>query len=183
MVVYVFLTEGFEEIEAITAIDLLRRADINTKTVALGSERLVNGAHGIPVQADEVLDDFEKNYNGADMLVLPGGGGVFKLEGNERLSAIFNKDSKTKVAGICAAPMVLASFGLVKGLKYTCFPSVAEKINGEFVEQGAVTDGRLTTGRAAGTSIDFALELVGVLKGEKAKEDLAAEILYAGNKQ
>ncbi len=181
--VYVFLTEGFEEIEAITTIDLLRRADIDTTTVATGTERLVKGSHGVSVQADVLLDDFEKDYENADMLVLPGGGGVFKLEGNKRLSAIFNKNSKTKVAGICAAPMVLASFGLVDGVKYTCFPSVAQKIKGELVEKGAVTDGKLTTGRAAGTSIDFALELVKVLKGETARNNLAAEILYEEREQ
>lgn len=177
--VIVFLTEGFEEIEAVAPIDLLRRAGVEVRTVSVSDEKTVCGGHGISLNADMTMSEYAKSGIEAEMLVLPGGGGVFKLAEHAGLCKIFRKSGEsTKIAGICAAPFVLGKYGVTSGKKVTAFPSVVEKLDGEFVGGAVVTDGRLTTARSAGSAIDFGLELVRILKGAEACKELAESIVY-----
>lgn len=171
--VLVPLADGFEEIEAITIVDILRRAGIEVRTAALANIS-VNGKHGVTVQADITLDKArEKDF---DMIALPGGPGASRLESDENvldlLRAFANADKFT--AAICAAPKVLKAAGLLDGRRATSFPGVLDESPAkdmEFVKNEAVViDGKLITSRGPGTAMDFALQLVEVLEGSATRE-------------
>ncbi len=176
--VIIFLTEGFEEFEAVASIDLLRRANIDVKTVSVTDERTVFGGFGIGVIADMTISEYVSAGIEPEMLVLPGGRGVFKLTDDARLKEIFSSAKDTKIAGICAAPYVLGTYGVIEGKKVTAFPAVVSKLAGEYVGGSVVTDGRITTARSAGSAIDFGIELVRILRGEAASKELAESIFY-----
>ena len=180
--VYILLGEGFEEIEAIAPLDILRRADIEVATVALSNELLVNGGHDIKVEADISLEqiDFEK----LDMLVLPGGlGGVKSISESPAAMDLIQKtwNAKKKLAAICAAPTLLAKLGLLKGLNVTCYPTVGDVIEdagGCFKTDPVIRDGDMVTGQAAGASIEFGLEIVAVLRDRETAEQLRKSLIY-----
>lgn len=177
--VAVLLADGFEEIEAIAVIDILRRADIPVKTFSL-NQKLVRGAHGITIEADESLEVGEsENFS---MLVLPGGPGVEKLKKDRRVGVLLeNQANRGKpVAAICAAPTVLAEYGMLKGRSVTGYPGtegILRAGEANFTDGKVVVDEHLITSRGPGTAVDFALELVVALKGtakaEWVKEKLA----------
>lgn len=178
--VCVFLGEGFEEIEALAVVDLLRRADIDTRMVSVTADRTVTGSHGIPVIVDWELS--EVDFEQVKMLVLPGG-----LRGTEALESCGElmeqvdafMEAGKMVCAICAAPSILGRRGLLKGKKATVYPGFESHLRGaEVVEAPAVTDGNLITARGMGCAIDFGLAIVEHLKGEKAKEALAEQIVY-----
>jgi len=180
--VYILLGEGFEEIEAIAPLDILRRADIEVATVALSNELQVNGGHDITVRADLTMEqvDFDK----LDMLVLPGGlGGVKSISESPAAMELIKKTwgAKKKLAAICAAPTLLAKLDLLKGLPVTCYPTVADVIKeagGNYITDPVVRDGNLVTGQAAGASIEFGLELVAVMRDRETAENLRSSLLY-----
>ena len=166
--VYVFLADGFEEMEALAPIDIMRRAGIEVVTVGITGE-YVTAAHGIVVRADTT--GFEMNSE-TEMIVLPGGGlGTANLAASKAVAdAIeYSKANGVKMAAICAAPSVLGANGALAGKKATCFP-VAEfmdKLEGaEYIETGVCADCGVVTARSAGHSISFGLELVRQLRGE-----------------
>jgi 4-methyl-5(b-hydroxyethyl)-thiazole monophosphate biosynthesis len=166
--VLVPLAEGFEEIEAVTIVDLLRRADIEVHTASLTSRR-VTGSHGITVEADLVLDDAKAaDY---DMVVLPGGmPGAEHLKNDLRVIALLREFAAAGrfTAAICAAPGVLAHAGLLEGREATSFPGFlrADSAPGiRLSESPVVVDGKVVTSRGPGTAIDFSLALIGLLKG------------------
>lgn len=177
--VAMLLADGFEEIEAISVIDILRRADIHVKTYSL-DQKMVRGSHGITIEADESIEVAEKmNFT---MLVLPGGPGVEKLKKDPRVGALLEKQvgPSKYVAAICAAPTVLAEYGMLKGRSVTGYPGTEDKLReaeANFVDGKVVIDEHLITSRGPGTSIDFALEIVTALRGaaksEWVKEKLA----------
>lgn len=176
--VLVPLAEGFEEIEAITIIDILRRAHIKVATAALKSLQ-VAGKHGVKIEADMLLDDAsEKDF---DMLALPGGPGASELEADQRvldLVRAFSLAGKYTVA-ICAAPKVLKAAGILEGRRATSFPGVLDTSpakNMQYVDAAVVEDGRVITSRGPGTATDFALKLVEVLAGEAQCEAVEAEL-------
>lgn len=178
--VSVILADGFEEIEALTVVDLLRRAQIYVGTVSATDEYIVHGAHGINVQTEDLFE--EVNFVESDMIVLPGGmPGTTNLNdhaGVRRVVKDFYEEGKY-VAAICAAPTVLANLGILKGKRITCFPTVENQIQGSVITRmPATVDGNIITGRGAGTAIDFALKLIDALSGPDKAREIAEAILY-----
>lgn len=181
---YVFLAEGFEELEAIAVIDMLRRAGMNVNVVsAAGNGLEVAGAHGLVVKAESFLADIEVAE--ADRMILPGGyDGTMNLAACEpftdMLAAHFNRGGK--VAAICAAPsIVLAPLGLLKGRKATCYPGMEEPcVAGGAVMAGcrAVVDGNLITGNGPASAIEFASAVITDTVGAEAAAQVEAGMLY-----
>ena len=163
--VAVILADGFEEIEALTVVDVLRRANITCHMV--GFEAQVTGSHAIQVQADRVFDGDLSEY---DMIVLPGGmPGSAHLRDNEQLIAELQKCEQVgkKVAAICAAPIVLNRAGLLKDKEFTCYDGVQEQIAaGHYRKETVVVDGQITTSRGPATALAFAYNLVEQLGGD-----------------
>ncbi len=173
--VYVFLADGFEEIEALTPVDLLRRAGIEAQTVSIYDDRkTVTGARKITVCADITIDEMVPDK--ADLIVLPGGmpGTVNLLECSKLMTIVDAQNaSGRRIAAICAAPArILGSKGLTKGKKATCYPGLEEYLEGaDVVTDSVVTDGNITTSRGLGTAVDFACELIRLLvSSDKADE-------------
>lgn len=177
---YVFLADGFEEIEALTVVDLLRRAQLEVMTVSIKEETQVMGSHRIPVIADAVFS--QTDCSDGDLLFLPGGAVGTQNLGNCQplleLVKTYAAQGK-KVAAICAAPTILAKLGLLDGRRATCYPSMMEELAGaKKTTDPVAVDGNITTSRGLGTAIDFALELIAqLLSPEKAKE-IAESIVY-----
>ena len=163
--VAVILADGFEEIEALTVVDVLRRANITCHMV--GFEARVTGSHAIQVQADRVFDGDLSDY---DLIVLPGGmPGSANLRDHELLIAELQKCEQVgkKIAAICAAPIVLNRAGLLKDKEFTCYDGVQEQIaDGHYRKETVVVDGQLTTSRGPATALAFAYNLVEQLGGD-----------------
>lgn len=178
--VYVFLANGFEELEALTVVDLLRRADIQVKTVSVMEERLVYGSKGIGVEADILFK--AGDYEHCQMLILPGGmPGTTNLcnhrELNEELKAFYGKGKP--IAAICAAPMVLGRAGLLAGHKATIYTGMEEELVGaKPMEDDVVVSDNIITSKGPGTAMDFALAIIEFIKGTQKAEEIAAELLY-----
>ena len=178
--VAVLLADGFEEIEALTVVDLLRRSMIYVDTVSITEEYMVHGAHGIGVQTEDTFE--EVNFAEFDMVILPGGQpGTTNLsehEGVKRVIQAFCEEGKY-VGAICAAPGILGNMGLLKGKRATCYPSVEEQLQGAvIVKAPVVQDGNIITSRGMGTAIDFGLKLVEILFDKAVATALAETIIY-----
>jgi protein deglycase len=169
------LADGFEEIEMITPVDLLRRAGIEVVIAAL-RHRTCTGRCGIRVEADGLLADLDGG--GFDLLLIPGGPGVAKLreDGRPAVLARHFHDHDKPVAAICAAPLVLMDAGLLEGGSFTAHQSVRETLCNA-VEARVIVDGNLITSRGAGTAMDFGLALVARLAGQAAADRVSAEIM------
>lgn len=179
--VYVFLADGFEEIEALTPVDLLRRAGVETMTVSIYPDRkTVTGARAIEVNADITID--KADMDKADIIVLPGGmpGTVNLLECKMLMDMVDEQNAKGKrVAAICAAPArILGSRGLLKGREATCYPGLESYMDGATpVIKTVVTDGNITTSRGLGTAVDFGCELVALLCGREKSEEIRTSVV------
>ena len=166
------LTDGFEEVEAVTPIDLLRRAGLEVIVAGL-EKKDVTGSHGIRLTADVLLKDVKET---PDAIVLPGGPGADTLGKSEEVRSIvrFMASSGKIVGAICAAPaMVLAPAGVLEGKTATCFPGLEGRLGSKttFSEDRVVTDGDIITSRGAGTAMEFSLELIKkLISAEKARE-------------
>lgn len=176
----VFFGTGFEEIEALTVVDILRRQGFETKMVSVMEEKTVMGSHQIPVVTDCLIGDVD--FSREDVLVLPGGlGGTKNLEACEMLMEqvdAFAAAGKT-VCAICAAPSILGHRGLLKGKRATAYPGFEEQLEGaEIVCEPAVRDGNIITGRGMGCSIPFALEILTCLADKEAADTMAEKIVY-----
>ena len=173
--VLIFLTTGFEEIEALATVDILRRGGVNIQMVSLTGDKTVTGGHQITVVTDCLFE--EVDFANAQMLILPGG--TVKIndhDGLKREILAFASQDK-HIAAICAAPMVLGGLGLLRDKKATCYPGYEKYLTGAHVTNAPVTvDGNITTGRAAGYTIKFALELLSQLKGKEAADEIARKI-------
>ena len=178
--VYVFLAHGFEEIEALTAVDLLRRADVQVKTVSIMDEKLVYGAHGIGVEADILFK--EALFDKCAMLIFPGGmPGTTNLCNHKELISEIQDFAKTgkPVAAICAAPMILAKAGLFDGHEATIYPGMETELVGAVPTAGnVVKSGNLITSKGPGTAMDFALALIAELKGDDIAKEIKDELIY-----
>lgn len=177
--VYVLLGTGFEEIEAIAPVDLLRRADVPTLTVGVDG-KVVRGSHNIPVEADITIG--EMDLTALDMIVLPGGlGGVATARGSEAaMEALrFAWENDKYVAAICAGPTVLADLHITDGKQATCYPTCADGMGSAVMAADApcVRDGKLITGTSAGCAIPFGLMLVAALKGQEEADRIASQIV------
>lgn len=175
--IFVFLITGFEEIEALATVDILRRAGLNVQTVSLTGELSVTGSHQIEVTADTRLEDAD--MENAEMLVLPGGTPAYSdHEGLKRAIRKFY-DNGGKVAAICASPMVFGILGILKGRKATCYPGFEKYLEGATLQtdQPVVVDGNVVTGRGPGLTIEFALTLVEIIAGKSQRDAVAAQLL------
>jgi len=165
----VLLAEGFEEIEATTVIDILRRAEIRTQTVGVTGDE-VAGAHGIRMHADVSMSQAQAEK--WDLIVLPGGTpGAFHLRDSAEVQSLLRTQNETRgrLAAICAAPIALSQAGVLNGKAATCYPGFEEQLQGAKLKQEAVViDGNITTSRGPGTALEFALALVAQLKGDAA---------------
>jgi 4-methyl-5(b-hydroxyethyl)-thiazole monophosphate biosynthesis len=190
--VIVLLAEGFEEVEAITPIDYLRRAGIDITTAAVGKKRIVTGSHGIPVTADTTLEELrnENKFSAAawDGTVIPGG-----LPGADNLAASKETGSFLKemaaagkwVCAICAAPArVLYPLGILEGKNFTCFPGEEKKLSlsggAMWKQDRVVIDGTIITSRGAGTAGEFSRAIIGKLVSEAEAKNLAEKVLLGG---
>lgn len=179
--VYIFLADGFEDIEGLTVVDLMRRAGITISTVSIKETREVVTSHGITLYTDELFKNID--FSDGDMLVLPGGmPGTLNLGKYEPLTTLLKDfyEKGKKVAAICAAPSIFAGLGFLKGRRATSYPSFLDERSGAAItEDPVVVDGNVTTSRGMGTAIDFALSLITQLLGEKEAEEIADSILYS----
>ena len=173
--VAVMLANGFEEIEALTVVDVLRRAGITCEMI--GFEKIVTGSHDISVQADQIWDGKLDDY---DLVVLPGGmPGATNLREEDRLmSALQNMQKEGKrIAAICAAPIALNRAGVLKNKQFTCYDGIESDIEtGTYIKQTVVVDGKVITSRGPATALAFAYELVHQLGGDS--DQLATAMLY-----
>ncbi|NBH13795.1 DJ-1/PfpI family protein [Lachnospiraceae bacterium] len=176
----VFLAEGFEEIEGLTVVDILRRTGIRAETISIMEGKEVCGSHKISVIADKLFEDVD--FEGLDGVVLPGGlPGTTNLgahKGVEEIIRTFAAQGKL-VAAICAAPSVLGQAGLLEGKKAACYPGFEDKLTGaEVIYEEVAEAGNVITSRGMGTAIAFALRLTAYLTDEKRAQDLAKKIIY-----
>ena len=177
--IYMFLANGFEEVEALCPLDLLRRAGLEVTTVAVGGGELVVGSHGIAVQAD-IPDTLYRDTH-PDLIILPGG-----MPGTKNLDQSRTVDSALRaavtsgapIAAICAAPMVLGKRGYLKGKRAICFPGFEEYLEGATIaKERVVRDGNVVTAAGMGVALDFGLALVAMLKGQTAADELRRAVL------
>lgn len=174
--IYVFLADGFEETEALTTVDILRRAQLDVRTVGVGAKQKT-GSHGITVIADMTDSEIEKETISA--VVLPGGmPGTLNLEQSDTVKDCVRMCAEKDlfICAICAAPSVLAHMGLLDGKKATCYPSFEkELVNAQVTGAPAVADGKIITGKGAGATVEFALLAVEKMAGK----EIAAEVRAA----
>ena len=177
--VYVLLGNGFEEIEALTVVDVLRRCGLEVRMAGIGGLE-ITGGHGITVHADCLVEDIDREK--MEMLVLPGGlGGVASILGCPRaLEEIRAVHAAGRyIAAICAGPTILAKLGITDGKKTTSYPGTEAQMGAALCQRdaGVVVDGKIATGRAAGSAMAFALKLAELLCGKKTAEDAAESLV------
>lgn len=177
---YCFLANGFEEIEAVTTVDMLRRADIDMKTVAVTESGLsVTGAHGIEISADMHITDAKASQL-LKGVFLPGGmPGTTNLAACDKVKELINfcAENDRYIFAICAAPSVLGEMGLLLGKKATCYPGFENALSGaEYVESPAVQDGKIITGKGPGATVDFAAMIISELRDSKTACDLKSSM-------
>lgn len=176
----VFFAEGYEEIEALTVVDICRRAGIEVQMVSVSGEQTVKGSHGIGVQMDTAFAAVD--FDSLDMIVLPGGmPGTRNLEAHQGLMEqvdAFHRAGKY-VAAICAAPSILGHRGILQGRKAGCYPGWEEHLTGAQVSPDpASVDGNVITGRGMGCAIPFGLAIVAQLLGQEQADRIAEGIVY-----
>lgn len=172
--IFVHLANGFEEVEAITPVDVLRRAGCEVTMISVTGKREVTSARGVTVQADRLFEDAD--YTLADVILFPGGqpgsDNLVKHDGLKKMIGDFHRHGKM-IAAICAAPMVLANAGILQGKRVTCFPGTESKLKGAICTGNAVEiDGNIITGKAAGAAMKFSLALTEQLIGKSKAEEL-----------
>lgn len=177
-----FLADGFEEIEALTPVDVLRRAGVDVKTASITENRTVTGAHGIEVVADLTVSEAEVLYDsGVKMVILPGGmPGSKNLDESEAVDRIVKRaaDDGVVLAAICAAPMILGKRGLLRGKRAACYPGFERYLDGAILTGGRVEeDGNTVTACGMGAALEFALTLTRLLKGEDEARNIASSVL------
>jgi len=176
------LAEGFEEIEAVTNIDVLRRAGLDVITAGIGSKN-IEGDHGIKVEADTVISEIDTAD--LDAVVLPGGmPGAANLRDSNKLRNIIKKlnEENKLCAAICAAPIVFEAAGILDGRKATSYPGYDKDMTScNYQEDRVVIDGNLITGRGAGVAVEFAMTLVEYLLDKETKEELQKSMLVKSN--
>ncbi len=167
--VYIFLGDGFETVEALMSVDVLRRGGVDVETVSIMKDIKVLSSHNVEIKADIMLNDADLDT--CEMMVLPGGlGGTNNIKANDKLiAALKTQAQKGKyVCAICAAPSALGINGILKGKKATVYPGFEDEMNGaEVTGENVTVDGNIITGKGPGMALEFALTLLNTLKGEK----------------
>ncbi len=179
--VLIFLADGFEEIEGLTVVDLLRRAGIDITTVSITDKPRVTGSHKISLDTDTILNDV--SFDVADMLVLPGGmPGTRNLEACDRLMSEVDRfagNSAKKIAAICAAPTIFGHRGLLHGKKACCYPGKEGDLTGAKVSFDEVSvDGNIITSRGLGTAIPFSLAIIEALTDKATADKIGKAVVY-----
>lgn len=179
IMIYVFLAEGFEEVEALAPVDMLRRAKLDVTTVGV-TGKVVTGSHGIPVTADITAEELSIGAD-MEMIVLPGGmPGTLHEEASSVVQAAIDYCVKNDrwISAICAAPSILGHKGLLQGKTATCYTGFEKELKGAQIgSAGVVTDGKIITARGAGVAVDFGLTLVGAMLGAETQAQIRASIL------
>jgi len=173
------LFPGFEEIEFVAPVDIMRRAEIEVKIVSLTNNKIVVGRSNIAIQADELISEPRISPQDFNLLFIPGGPGVKEARKNEQLIQLvadFGKAGKY-VAAICAAPTILSDAGLLKNRKFTAHFSVQKELATALFDEKVVCDGNVITSRGAGTAVDLGLFIVKVLCGEQKSAEIARAIM------
>jgi len=179
--VYIFLANGFEEIEGLGTMDILRRGGLNVTTVSISDSLTVESSHGVTLQADTTFG--AADFGDAEMLVLPGGmPGSTNLNAHEGLRQLlldFNA-KKGKIAAICAAPLVFGSLGLLKGKRATIYPGMDKMLGADanYTGELVTTDGNITTGRGPAATFPFAYRLLEQLKGVNCAEEVSKGMVF-----
>jgi len=177
----IFFADGLEEIEGLTVVDLLRRADISIDIVSINSTYKIEGSHNIEVKADCLFESLD--FSDTKMFILPGG-----MPGTTNLSRcqplcrqLVKAASQNKyVAAICAAPSVLGGLGLLKGKAATCYPGFEDKLIGaQYVTDKTVVCGNIITSRGMGTAIDFAGRLIETLRDKETADKILSSVMYS----
>ncbi len=172
--IYTFFADGFEEVEALTPVDYIRRAGVSVSTVGVGN-KTVNGAHSIPVVCDCVIEDIS-DFENIDGIILPGGmPGTLNLENNEKVQEIIDFCAKNgkMIAAICAAPSILGHKGLLDNKNAVCFPGFEEDLHGAVISDlFAVRDGNIITAKGAGAASEFSFEIISFLKGNDESDKI-----------
>ncbi len=174
---YIFLSDSFEDIEAVAVIDILRRAQIPIESVSMNSDLEVTSSHGVTIKADRLFDP--KDLLEAEYLILPGGS--TKLNEYDALKGLLLEHSANggRIAAICAAPMVLGGIGLLQGRRATCYPGFEDYLLGAtFVDEAVVVDGRLITAKGPAATLKFGYTLVEELCGEELSTTLQRQMTY-----
>ena len=175
MKVFLFLAEGFEEIEAIAPIDIFRRADIDVTTVSVSDHLEVTGAHGIVIKADRIFRNLQ--FTGDYLLFLPGGmPGTTHLGEHDGLRDLIARQAEANqpLAAICAAPSILGQMGLLKGKEAICYPGFEHLLTDAKVSKHKIVKaGNIHTAKGPGVAVDFALKLVEELRGEAVARQVA----------
>ena len=177
--VYIFFAEGFEEIEALAPVDILKRAGLDVTLVSITGNQIVKSTRGVGIVTDVLIE--QTNCNDADLLVLPGGQpGANNLDKHEGLRKIVldANNKKTYIAAICAAPLVLGHLGLLDGKKATCYPGTEPELKGAVTTGSALEISQnIITSKGAGTAIKFSLALVELLVSKQKALDLKAKMM------
>lgn len=178
--VYLFLAEGFEEIEALAPLDILRRAGIEVETVSITDNQVVIGSHGVPMLADRILPALD--WDDAEMIILPGGlPGSTNLDACEGLrEGIMKLHAEGKpLAAICAAPQVYGHLGILKGVRATCYPGVETELEGaQYTAAKVEQDGQFITGNGPGAAMEFGYVIAESIKGKDAILPLRKGMMY-----
>lgn len=178
--IYAFLAEGFEEVECLAVVDLLRRAKFEVTLVSITGEKAVTGSHHITVQADSLFEDIDPQK--PDLLFLPGGvPGTPNLAAHQGLTNLLKTHAAKgkRLAAICAAPSILGSLDLLKGKKATCYPGWEDKLTGaQYQPDPVVTDGMITTAKGLGAAFDLGLELIALMIDQQTSNDIKSKIQY-----
>lgn len=181
MKVIVFLADGFEEVEALTTVDYLRRKDIKVEMVSITDDKKVKGAHNITVIADKTLEEIHE-INSYDGVILPGGlPGATNLRDCEEVISIVKEinNNKKMVAAICAAPIVLHRADIINEKRVTSYPGFQDALEGSiYLEESVIRDDNIITARGPALAVDFAIEIVNYLLGEEKAKELKQDILY-----
>ena len=177
--VFIFLADGFEEIEAIAPIDILRRAELDVVTVSISDSKTVTGAHGIKVEADQLFT--ETTFGENDYYVLPGGyDGMLNLSAHQGVNELLTKQHNAgkKLAAICASPSVLGKLGILEGKEAICYPGFEGKLTGAVIsKKSVVEDGNVITGKGPGVAVQFALKIVESLKGKETASQVSDSLM------
>ena len=177
--ILVFLANGFEEIEALTPVDMLRRAGSDVKTVSITDSKTVTGSHGIPVEADLTIKEIPSEI--PELVILPGGmPGAKNLRASETVcNTVINANKSGKyIAAICAAPFIFGQLGLLEGKKATCYPGFENELKGAKVsKKHVVTDGNIITAAGMGAALEFSAALIEVLFGKEKANSILKSII------
>ena len=179
--IYVFLATGFEDIEALAPVDIMRRAGLDVRTVSITGEKVVRSAHGVGIVSDMLLPDVD--FQEAEMLVLPGGmPGATNLDACQPLTQAIKRhfEAGGAIAAICAAPLVFGHLGLLEGRRATCYPGFESELKGATYTAALVErDGDIITGKGPGAAFEFGYAITDFFLGEGASMPLKQGMIYS----